>query len=269
VNSISTQLAFTLVVKLAAFMLLVSNFEILVNVRQLSDAGLMSWKVGRLRSAWLTNRHVEHVLGLVVRHPNVIVLIGFRLLAAGWILVGPLDLITNPLLLGLIFASGIILFVRNSYGYDGADQMNWIVFGGLLLVSVEPTIYVKSVFLWFVAGQACLSYGVAGFAKALSEGWRDGRYLAGIMGTRIYGHPMIADLLRDHQVRAKCMSWAIIIWECSFPLVLLLPFSFAVVVITLGVCFHLFNAYVMGLNTFVWSFVATYPAILFCVSARG
>ncbi|MEZ4299384.1 MAG: hypothetical protein R3B70_30820 [Polyangiaceae bacterium] len=32
----------------------------------------------------------------------------------------------------------------------------------------------------------------------------------------------------------------------------------------IGLMFHLANAALMGLNTFVWSFSATYPAILFC-----
>jgi hypothetical protein len=37
----------------------------------------------------------------------------------------------------------------------------------------------------------------------------------------------------------------------------------------LGILFHVANAVIMGLNTFVWAFVETYPAILFCaVSLR-
>lgn len=34
-----------------------------------------------------------------------------------------------------------------------------------------------------------------------------------------------------------------------------------------GLLFHLANALVMGLNSFIWAFVATYPAILFTKEA--
>ena len=30
-----------------------------------------------------------------------------------------------------------------------------------------------------------------------------------------------------------------------------------------GVVFHIANAFTMGLNTFFWSFLATYPALLY------
>jgi hypothetical protein len=36
--------------------------------------------------------------------------------------------------------------------------------------------------------------------------------------------------------------------------------------LTAGLSFHLVAAVVMGLNTFVWAFSATYPAILHCRS---
>ena len=32
----------------------------------------------------------------------------------------------------------------------------------------------------------------------------------------------------------------------------------------MGLLFHMFNAFVMGLNKFFWAFLSTYPAILYC-----
>ena len=36
-----------------------------------------------------------------------------------------------------------------------------------------------------------------------------------------------------------------------------------------GVAFHVMNAVVMGLNSFFWSFAATYPAVIFCAIGPG
>jgi hypothetical protein len=55
----------------------------------------------------------------------------------------------------------------------------------------------------------------------------------------------------------------------GFPLARAFGATGVAVFAVLGILFHVANAVIMGLNTFVWAFVATYPAILFCaVSLR-
>jgi uncharacterized membrane protein (DUF485 family) len=75
--------------------------------------------------------------------------------------------------------------------------------------------------------------------------------------------------LSEHSALARAATLAVLAWECAFPLVLVLPAPFAYVMLALGVLFHVTNAVVMGLNTFVWSFVATYPAVIWVVQHRG
>jgi hypothetical protein len=58
-------------------------------------------------------------------------------------------------------------------------------------------------------------------------------------------------------------AWSVIIVECAFPLVVIAPFPLMVVLLSLGMLFHLLCAVIMGLNSFLWAFVATYPALVF------
>ena len=55
----------------------------------------------------------------------------------------------------------------------------------------------------------------------------------------------------------------IVVTEALFPLVLLVPHSIGLYFLVGGALFHASCAFVMGLNSFFWAFVATYPAIYF------
>ena len=59
-------------------------------------------------------------------------------------------------------------------------------------------------------------------------------------------------------------AWFVIAFEVTFPLALVLGPTGVAVYAAVGALFHVSNAVLMGLNTFVWAFVATYPAVLFC-----
>jgi hypothetical protein len=261
--------ALVIVAKLAAVSSLLSCLEIMTIPAQLRDCGLMSWAVARLRRRWLACGPLATGLNFALAYPNIWILLILRALLASAILLGPHSAAWNPWLLCLSAVVFWLTVVRSNYGLDGADQMTWIIVAALALVSLVPTPFVKGVCLWFLALQVCLSYGTAGLAKAVSRGWRDGSFLAAILGTQIYGHPTLANLLRTRRLWARVLANQIIIWECAFPLVLVVPGPVAAVFLASGALFHLANAYLMGLNTFLWSFVATYPAVMWCVQTRG
>lgn len=263
------QIAIAWVTKLAAIAVLISCAEYIAMSKLLKSGGLISWSVGRLRYRWFVREGVGDVLDVLLKYPNVLGLIGIRAFIAAVILFGsPQIAYSYWIIIPAVIFSGLFI-LRNNYGQDGADQMLWILFVGLAFVTIVSTSEVKSAYLWFVALQSCLAYFVAGTAKATAKGWRDGSYLIGICGTKIYGHPTLANFLRRNPERAKTLARLLIIWECSFPLVLIMPQPIALVMVGSGLVFHLVNAYFMGLNTFFWSFASTYPAILYCVQVRG
>lgn len=259
----------TVMVRMLAVGTLLSCAEYLSQPSLLKDDGLMSWEIGRLRQPWLARGWLGATLNFVLSYPNVIWLLVIRISVATLMLLGPADLITKSWLI-LIAAVLCWFFVtRSSYGQDGADQLAYIIYLALAVSSLSGVTFVRSAFLWFVALQSCLAYCVAGVAKARSKGWRDGDYLIDICYTHIYGHAGFADFLSCRRRLAKILARTLIVCESSFPLVLLMPAPIAVGVLAMGAIFHMANAYFMGLNTFFWSFLTTYPAILYCVKTRG
>jgi hypothetical protein len=45
---------------------------------------------------------------------------------------------------------------------------------------------------------------------------------------------------------------------------LIAPRPLAILLLLSGIAFHVTAAIAMGLNTFLWSFLATYPALVYC-----
>jgi hypothetical protein len=151
-----------------------------------------------------------------------------------------------------------------SYGLDGSDQVLVLVLAvvtvGLLFWPLERR--VASVSIYFLAGQSVLSYLVAGVAKIPGPLWKEGLAVQLILSTRTYGTPWFGRLLWDHPYLGRAVTWGVVVWEVLFPAAMLHPGT-AVAALALGVGFHLATAFTMGLNTFVWAFLATYPAILY------
>jgi hypothetical protein len=149
-------------------------------------------------------------------------------------------------------------------GDDGADQMAKIVVaavaGAYLLPSSTTAAVVAAC---FIAAQAVLAYFCSGVIKCTSAEWRSGRALATIMSMRLFGPLQIGRWLRAHRAWSRTLSWALIAWECLFPLVLLAPPRAVALLIGIGILFHVAAALIMGLNTFLWSFTGTYPCIVF------
>jgi len=157
-----------------------------------------------------------------------------------------------------------LLTVRSTYGRDGADQMLFLTFTTITVAHAFGSAVARDLALWFLAAQACLSYLTAGVAKLASPIWRSGAALPGIFGTDIYGHAWVRNLLARYPVLVKTGSWSMISFECVFPLALVGVPALTVTLIVAGATFHVATAVFMRLNTFLWAFIATYPAVLYC-----
>jgi hypothetical protein len=166
--------------------------------------------------------------------------------------------------LGILVVLPSLIARRMSFGHDASLQMVRIVLAALLIQSLAPQDpELKRACLWFIALQAVGSYVTAGAAKLAMPQWRSGRYLQQMLASRAYGRLWAARIVDDPSA-ARWFSRGIIAFECSF---LFAPFAGvpgAIAFCAAAAFFHLMNAAVMGLNLFVWSFLATYPAILYC-----
>jgi hypothetical protein len=231
---------------------------------QLRDDGLFSWRVISTRDFAVGTDPFHRILNWTLSYGPFLGLLVIRFIAlvalpaTFWLGRGQLPT------LAVIIATSLLMHFRSPWGMDGSDQMVTQVFGALFLSYLAGTRLAYQSALWFIALQACLSYGTAGVAKALSKYWHEGKAVFAIFNTRTYGYEPIARFLIHREAMTKALTWTAVLMEAAFPLALLAGYPGCLLFIGWGVAFHLMNAGVMGLNSFLWAFVATYPAVIYC-----
>jgi hypothetical protein len=170
-----------------------------------------------------------------------------------------------PFALGLtlLVASQLYIYVRTAgLATIGSDHLTLLICGGAwLAVVVGGTPLALRAGLWFVAGQACLSYLVAGVAKLTAPKWRSGQAMPLVLSTYLCGSPVLYQLVQARPWLAKVMSWSVMLWETVFPVVLVAPRPLVLPMLAVGVLFHASLAAMMGLNLFLFAFPASYVAI--------
>lgn len=256
---------YRLIVILASAGVLIASLEFLTIRGEFEDSGLFSWDVLRTMSKTTFSAGTGRPRFLVSHPFCVPALAGTRALAALLLVFFSSNHALGTACIVAIVAVSIVMFWRAPLGQDGSDQMSLITFTALAVYNLFPRdVHVAQASLWFIAIQGCLSYFVAGIAKVISPVWRSGEAVRRIVSTRTYGSTGSASLVRGRDGACMALSWFVMLFECSFPLALAFGQTGFVVFAVLGICFHITNAMIMGLNTFVWAFLATYPAILFC-----
>ena len=259
-----TQTAIRWIESLAAIGVALSSLEWLANARHLHDDGVLGWPIAQLRHPALCNGGGGWLLGFLFRYPVILVVLAIRLAAAVILLTGvPLGY-PRAMVTAVVTITSLSIALRSPFGLDGSDQMATFIFSNLTIARLLPTALVSSAFLWVIALQSCLAYFTAGIAKLISVQWRSGVAVTGISATRIYGSGLAANLVGERGWVCVALAWSVIFTECSFPLCLTTPLQLSILMLAGGALFHVTSGVVMGLNTFIWSFVATYPAILWC-----
>jgi hypothetical protein len=247
----------------------ISTLEWICSWRQLKDDGLFSWRVIGARKLTVGPGLLAALLDRLLSFRPFVCILALRALFllylpyALWFERAP-----TLVLLGIVISS-LLLHLRSPWGMDGSDQMLTQVFGALFLSYLAGSPLAYKAGLFFIAGQSCLSYLTAGVAKAVSKDWQGGKVVFGIFNTRTYGYEPMARILLNQEALNKALTWGAFTMECSFPLVLFAGFPGCLVFVAWGVSFHLMNAVVMGLNSFFWAFMATYPAVIYCSIVIG
>jgi hypothetical protein len=257
-----------LVERIAAVGVVVSSLEWLARPEQLRDESAFGWEGLSTRTAWTSTGPVGAVLGALFRYPAVLAVCAVRL-AAAVVLLAPVGPTARVGSVAAITALALLLRLRTPVGLDGSDQMSTIVFVTVALAHLAPSARGVELCLWFLALQACLAYVTAGWLKLTQPLWRDGTYLTRILRSQTYGYPALGTYLDVRPAAARWMTSGVLAFECLFPLALVLPPPAAVVAVATGLAFHVATALTMGLNTFVWSFAAAYPAVLHCSHLWG
>jgi len=164
-------------------------------------------------------------------------------------------------LVGLAGLSLLILHRFQGPYNGGSDRMGLLALWCLTLSRLTPVPQWKELAFGYLGVQLVLSYFISGGVKVVNPDWRTGRALRDVFQFSAYP---VSEALRRWADRPRvllAMSWAVILFELAFPLTLLSrPTLIAGLVV--AAAFHLANACLFGLNRFFWTWLATYPAIL-------
>ena len=182
--------------------------------------------------------------------------------AAVLVAFGPLS-VPGRCVLAVLGITTTLIRRRRIIGGDGAEQMSDIVLiSALLAVLPMPADSRITLAVVFIAAQAVLSYFTSGVAKLVSPMWRSGSALPAILGTYNHGLAPVSRIMESRPAIGFVLGWSVILFEVLFPLVLIAPPSVAIAALGVGLTFHLGCAVLMGLNSFVWPFPATYACVL-------
>lgn len=243
--------------------LALASAEYLTINREFGDKGAFSWRVFGSRPECVNNAWLFRRLDVVFGRKGAVALQGLRLVSCVLALAAiatdrsPVSFLLVTVLLSLLHS------YRGLVGADGSDQMSVVVLCALCLAYAIEDDFIREMCVVFIAVQAILSYSVAGVAKLWSPKWRDGSAIREIMNTRCYGHAVVARFLnRATPLTNLVLSWQVMCIETAFLSAVFLPYPWIYLLLGWGFIFHLLNALVMGLNTFFFAFVATYPCVL-------
>lgn len=254
---------------LAATGILISTAELLANRHDHRDDRLYSWKVFRSQPLLVRHPRLGMVLDVILRYPRYVAVLWLRLVAIVLVVCAAWWAWLDVWALGAVLLTTLLVNFRSPFGQDGSDQMSSLVFVTLFLVALSGNDEaVQWAAIWFLALQACLAYFAAGVAKARGAKWTTrGDAVYQIFNTSSYGLKSVARFLRDRPALGRLVTWSVVAAELAFPLVLVAGRPLMWLFLAWGLAFHVTNAAVMGLNSFFWAFVSTYPAILFCATA--
>lgn len=249
--------ALEVAVRIVSVGLVVTALELFAERRAFGQAGPFSRVVfaslgGRVAGPWLPGPAWVGRLAVVQVIAAVILLT-----------IGPFPAIGRMALVTAT-ATSMTLRWRRAIGGDGAEQLTIIVLIAAIAALVptpgEDRLAYATMFL---AAQVSLAYVTAGISKLVSPVWRSGTALPAILATSGHGHAWAGRKLQAHAGISMALTWGVILLEVLFPALLLGPREVALVALVAGLAFHIGCALLMGLNSFVWAFPATYPCLLF------
>lgn len=242
-----------------------SSLEGLASIKHFGAGRIFDWTVLRTRAPSFVDGVSAVLLDRLMMKRGVSFVFFARLAAAAYLAISVLANRGALMAATVVLAASLYLNVRAPYGLDGSDQMSALLFVAITISQLgarSPSIAV--VCLWFLAVQGCLSYASAGIAKLASPVWRRGHAIHLIIDTEGYGSALPARMARCHPNTARAITWGTILFECMFVGALFLGPTGAFILAIWAALFHIATALVMGLNTFVWAFLAVHPAIIYC-----
>ncbi|HKU43675.1 MAG TPA: hypothetical protein VJR89_36200 [Polyangiales bacterium] len=243
-----------------ALALLLQTVELLQLRRRFADDGVWSWPILR-REQLALPALLRWLLDWAMPYRAFVALLVARL-ACCIALLGDL-----PYVLPILLFSQIAICVRCRGTFNGgSDYMSVQVLLALNAALWPP---LQRAALLYIAVQSVLSYFNAGVVKLKEPSWRDGSALLALLRARAAPVAQQLAAALATPLRRRIAARGVIALEaCAAPLALIDP-RLCAGFLALGLGFHTLNAYVFGLNRFLFAWAATYPALFFCSELLG
>jgi len=252
-----------LIQTIASIAVIIDCIEVLIERYQYTSRGIFSLEIIRMYKKWMLNRYLDLFFNFLFGYPNYILLIILQLVI-GVLVISQIFINISMFLILFIFIILLLSHIRNHLVMSVSDQLQVIIFAVLLVFYLSPfNPIVQKTAIFFICFQSLLSYFMAGLAKLSSSAWKNGTAIKDIMNTESFGNKSFAKILIDKPFISKLVCWCVIIFECSFPVLIFTGLQTTFFLIILGILFHLSISIFMRFNSFFWSFIATYPALLY------
>jgi len=245
--------------QVVAAAVILSSAESLAAWRDFAPGGILDCRLSE-PPAWMSSRLGRALRPTLARLMAVSII---RLAASIALLCPSLPAAAVAWCALLALVAGLIFHRLSVIGTDGADQISNVVLASIVAGSMTANSAVTGSALWFIAAHACLAYFLGGFFKAVSPSWRSGVVLTQILSLESLGHAPVRDWLARRPETARVLAWSVIGLELLFPLALFAPPWLMWCTLAATLSLHIAIATMMGLNTFVWGFGSTYPAVFF------
>ena len=169
----------------------------------------------------------------------------------------------------VLFVGQLLLLVRWRGAFNGgSDFMTLVTLTGMLIAQVLA-LFIDPAMAWaaglgYIGIHTLSSYFVSGWVKVKRPEWRSGRALTVFLNSGLYGPLPPDSVFRKPGVALLC-SWAFILWEGVFPLVLFKP-EWVWVFGGVALLFHFLVFWFFGLNRFFWAWATNLSSLFFLSS---
>jgi len=256
--------AISLVLRVGSIGAAISSLELLVHRDDLGDSGVLDGEVQLTRTRGLVQSRFRRWLDTLATQKSATTIVAVRLLASCALITAASTFEVARFGAVVVAVTTLLLRLRSPLGIHASGSMVMVTFTSCAFGLAVGTGRSMGFALAFIGGQACLSYFVAGSHKFRAASWRSGTAIPLIASTLMWGRQREALLLRSRPGLGMVLCWTTMLGECSVPLSLVVPLPFALGILGCAAIFHVVTAAEMGLNSFVWAFGSTYPAIIYC-----
>ncbi len=252
---------------LANIALIIITLNWLLSTHFYRNEGVLGWNLIGQYHRFKSIDLLDIIASFLFSEPILSITLYLRFLSLFLLLLLPYDYELNFWIIGFVFYSLVVMNYRNvAYGIDGADKLLTIIFGAFFILYLQPFyLNIQYACLWFISGNVMFAYFISAYHKVKNkENW----YIQN-GSLHLFNHPFWVDvkfltIRTKHQKLFFLLDKTVLIWQLTFLIALLIGGHFLLLYLAIGVGFHLFNAFFLGLNKFLFVWLSAYPAIIFC-----